>query len=108
MPAFPEKEIKLRVEEREEEASPLIIERKEVVTPIPVQFNKQITDDKGQSLVQSPATQSVTITLPSDRSQLTTLAKGSVSDSITWFASFWLRMIKKAIRFGWRLVIGKT
>lgn len=104
MPVFPEREIKPKIEEREEEASSLTIERKEVVTPIPVQFNKQVTSDKGQPLIQNPAAQTVTITLPSDQSQLTTLAKGSVSDSLTWFAAFWLRMIKKALHFGWRLL----
>jgi len=104
MPVFPEREIKPKIEEREEEASPLTIERKEVVTPVPVQFKKQVTGDKGQPLIQNSAAQTVTITLPSDRSQLATLAKGSVGDSLTWFAAFWLRMIKKAIHFGWRMV----
>lgn len=104
MPVFPEREIKPKIEEREEEASSLTIERKEVVTPVPVQFKKQVTGDKGQPLIQTPAAQTITITLPSDQSQLTTLAKGSVSDSLTWFAAFWLRMIKKALHFGWHLL----
>lgn len=103
MPIFPERE-KIPVQERPEEASPLTIERKEVVVPVPVQFQKQVADAKGQPLIQSPATRVVTITLPKDESHLLILAKGSVSDSITWFAAFWLRMIKKAIHFGWQLI----
>ena len=104
MPIFPEREKEPQVEERPEEVSPLTIERKEVATPIPVQFKKQVTDDKGRPLIQTPATQTVTITLPAEESRLTTLAKGSISDSITWFAAFWLRMIKKALHFGWKLI----
>lgn len=104
MPIFPEREKRPQVEERPEEASPLEIEKKEVVTPVPVQFKKQVTDDKGRPLIQTPATRTVTITLPEEESRLTALAKGSISDSITWFAHFWLRMIKKAIHFGWNLM----
>jgi hypothetical protein len=104
MPVFPEREAKPKIEQREEEISPLTIERKEVVTPIPVQFNKQVKSDSGKPLIQTPSAQPITITLPADQTQLTALAKGSISDSITWFAHFWLRMIKKAIHFGWNLI----
>jgi hypothetical protein len=105
MAAFPEREQK-PVEQREEEISPLTIERKEVVQPVLTQFKSQVKSDQGKPLIQSPATATTTITLPADQNQLTTLAKGSISNSITWFAAFWLRMIKKAIHFGWRIFSG--
>ena len=106
MGLFPERETTPKTEERPEEISPLTIERKEVVTPIPTQFTKQVKSDGRQPIIQSPATQKVSIQIPSDQTQLTPLSKGSISDSITWFAAFWIRMIKKAIHFGWRIVFG--
>jgi hypothetical protein len=102
MPVFPERE-KIPIQERPEEASPLTIEKKEVATPIPVQFRRQVISDKGQPLIATPATTSVTVTIPQTPTVLAALAKGSVSDSVTWFAAFWLRMIKKAVHFGWQL-----
>lgn len=105
MGLFPERQREIpRVQERPDEASPLNIEKKEVVTPVPAQFKKQVISDTGQPLIQSPATKVVTIQLPADSVQLTSLAKGSVGDAITWLAAFWLRMIKKALHFGWRIL----
>jgi hypothetical protein len=103
MPIFPERE-KTPVRERPEEASALTIERKEVASPIPAQFKAQVKTDKGQSLIQSFSGRDISITLPKTPQNLDELAKGSISDSITWFAAFWLRMIKKAIHFGWQLI----
>ena len=48
----------------------------------------------------------IKITIPKPQADLENLSKGSVSDSITWFAAFWIRMIKKAIHFGWELIGG--
>jgi hypothetical protein len=107
MPIFPEREKPLLIEERPEEASPLTIERKEVVTPIPTQFSGQVKSDKGQPLIQTPQTQATTIHIPADPAHLTTLAKGSVNDSLTWLGAFWMRMIKKAIHFSWQILVGK-
>jgi len=106
MPLFPEREKKPGVEFRPEEATPLEIERKEVATPVPSQFIKQVKSDDGQVLTQSQPSEAVTITLPADQTVLAESVKGSVDDSVTWFAAFWLRMIKKAIHFGWR-ILGK-
>lgn len=106
MPLFPEREKKPGVEFRPEEAAPLEIERKEVVTPVSSQFTKQVKSDDGQILTQSQPSTTVTITLPVDQTQLTESSKGSADDSVTWFAAFWLRMVKKAIHFGWR-ILGK-
>jgi hypothetical protein len=67
-------------------------------------FTAKVTDDSGKSMVQSPANQVVTITLPSEPAQLEALAKGNPLNAVTWFARFWLRMIKKALHFGWKIV----
>ena len=45
MPVFPERE--KNVIETPEEASALTIERKEVVTPVPIHFQKQVKSDSG-------------------------------------------------------------
>jgi hypothetical protein len=107
MPIFPEREKPLPIEERADEISPLTIERKEVVSPVPTQFVGQVKSDKGQPLIQTPQAQSVSIQLPADPAQLTTLSKGSVNDSLTWLGAFWVRIIKKAIHFGWQILVGK-
>lgn len=104
MPIFPERE--KNVIETPEEASALTIERKEVVTPIPISFQKQVKSDSGKPLIQVPGgEEKVRITIPKAQAELETLSKGSISDSITWFAAFWIRMIKKAIHYGYNIFI---
>lgn len=105
MPLFPERE-KTPVEVRPEEFPeiPVEVENKSVVTPIPSQFQAQVKSDTGQPLTQSSLTRVLTIQLPADQTQLVTASKGSVINSLTWLAVFWIRMIKKALHFGWRIV----
>jgi len=107
MPIFPEREKPLTIEERADEISPLTIERKEVVTPVPTQFTGQVKSDKGKPLIQTPQTQVTTIQIPADPARLTTLSQGSVNDSLTWLGAFWVRIIKKAVYFGWQIIVGK-
>lgn len=106
---FPEKE-PLPVEKRPEEFPeiPIEVENKSVVTSIPTQFKAKVTGDKGQPLIQTPTSKPVTIQIPADQTHLATLAKGSVGDSLTWLATFWIRIIKKAIHFGWQVIIGRS
>lgn len=73
-------------------------------TPTPTQITTQVADDAGKPLIQTPATQVVTITIPTSQQQLADWSKGSPNNSLTWFAFFWLRMIKKAIHYGWRII----
>lgn len=102
------KEIEGVIESRPEDVSiPPEIEKKEGVTPRPSQFKAQVYDDSGKPLIQTPQTKVVTINLPADQKTLTTLSKGRVTDSLTWLATFWLRMLKKAAHFGWRILKGK-
>ena len=65
-----------------------------------------MTDDKGKPIIQTPPTQVITVTPPSDTTTLSKQAKGDTTSSLTWLAAFWLRIIKKAIHFGWK-IIGK-
>ena len=67
-------------------------------------FNTQVTDDKTAPVIQTAPTQAVSVTLPSDQVTLTNQAKGPVNSSLTWLATFWLRVIKKATHFGWKIV----
>src|SRR3990167_7571812 len=64
------------------------------VTSTQTQFTAQVNDDKGQPLIHSSHS-NVTITLPTDPESLKGLAKGSVTNAVTWLAMFWLRMMKK-------------
>ena len=61
----------------------------------------------GKKLIQTPKTQTVAIQLPTDRGTLASWVKGPMTSSLTWFAAFWLRMIKKATHFGWKIVGSK-
>lgn len=70
-------------------------------------YTATVKDDKGKPITSGPATQDVTVQIPQDQAALTALSKGKVGDSITWFGMFWLRMIKKALHFGKRIVVGK-
>lgn len=105
MPLFPERE-KPTIQERPEEFPeiPVEVENKSVVGSVPTQFRAQVKSDTGQPLIQSPQTQVVAIQIPADQAQLMTTSKGSVANSLTWLAVFWLRMIKKALHFGWKVV----
>jgi hypothetical protein len=70
-------------------------------------FTAQVKGDKGQPLIQTPPTQVITVQPPADSTTLTNWSKGSVTSSLTWLGAFWIRVIKKALYFGWR-VIGRT
>jgi len=92
------------VTEIPETASPFTIEKKEVVTSVPSQFTAKVTNGAGSPLVQTPINQNVTIQIPNDQAMLKGYASGSPQNAITWFAAFWLRMIKKALYFGWKIL----
>lgn len=67
-------------------------------------FTAQVKGDNGAPLIQTPPTQVISVTPPSDQAALTQQSKGSISSSLTWLAMFWLRIIKKAAHFGWQIV----
>ncbi|OGM05989.1 hypothetical protein A2125_02515 [Candidatus Woesebacteria bacterium GWB1_43_5] len=74
------------------------------VSPRLTTFIAQVNDKSGKPLIQTPQSP-VVVTLPTDEEKLTSLSKGSIAEAITWLARFWLRMIKKAAYFGWRVVV---
>ncbi len=74
------------------------------VTPTQSQFTAQVSDDQGNPLLQTSQS-NVTITLPTDHESLEKLSKGSISDALTWMSAYFLRMIKKAVHFGWKVVV---
>jgi len=107
MVVSPEREY-LPVEDRAEEFPeiPVTVENKGVVVPTPSQFTAQVTDDKGRPLIGTPSTEPVTIELPGEKEQLSALSKGTPDEALTWFAASWMRVFKKAVIFGWRVVTG--
>lgn len=109
MGLLPEREPRKNPYENPSEASPLTIERKEVVTPVPTQFKAQVTDDQGNPIISTPETSKADITIP-EVSKETLEGKikgGNIEDSSVWSAGYWLRLFKKAIYFGWKVVFGK-
>ncbi len=80
------------------------LERGGIVQRVQSQFKSQVTDDKGNPLIQTPQTQTVTIQIPASQQQLEDWAKGNPDNALTWFAVFWIRLIKKALHFGWRMI----
>jgi hypothetical protein len=82
------------------------VERATGVKPVQTQITAKVTDDAGKPMMQSPATQTITITLPASTEQLDIWAKGSPNEALTWLAGFWLRLVKKAMYFGWNVVTG--
>jgi len=85
------------------ETLPEKLEQDQNIKVVSKQFTKTVTDDSGQPLIQAPKIQAISITLPSDQNQLIGWAKGPITNSLTWFAVFWLRLIKKAAHFGWKI-----
>jgi hypothetical protein len=72
------------------------------VSVTPTQFTAQVTDDQGQPIITPTPTR--TVEPPASEEQLKNLSKGTPTASITWLATFWLRMMKKARHFGWKMI----
>lgn len=110
MAASPEIKKDLPVTEIPQEISeiPASVENKTMpgVTPTPTHFKAQVNDDSGKPMTQTSQTQAVTIQIPSDPAALAQTAKGSTDDSKTWWAAWFLRLIKRAMHFGWNVVTG--
>jgi hypothetical protein len=71
-------------------------------------FKAQVKDDKGKPIIQTQPTQIITtVQPPADTQTLTQQSKGDTTSSTTWLAAFWLRIIKKALHFGWQILGGE-
>jgi len=104
-PEIPRPEV-TSIQERPEEF-PETIQQIQGVKVVQKNFKAQVSDGKGTPLIQTPPTQVITVTPPGDSVTLTGWSKGSVSSSLTWLGAFWLRVIKKALHFGWQVITGK-
>lgn len=109
MGLLPEREPAKNKYENPEEISPLSIEKKEVITPIPTQFKAKVTDDSGQNLTQTSDDTNFKITIPQkSKDQMEKDIKGGdKEESHVWSVAYWLRIFKKAIFFGWKVVFDK-
>ena len=108
MGLLPEREPHKDQYERPDEGSPLNIERKEVVTPVPTQFKAQVTDDKGQNVISTPKDVKIDIKIPEvDENTLRLKIKGNKEESSVWSAGYWLRILKKAVYFGWKVLFDR-
>lgn len=108
MGILPEIEPKTSPYENPSDPSALNIERKVVVTPVPTQFKAQITDDKGNPVISTPQTAKADIVIPEiNKETLETRVKGDIEDSSVWSAGYWLRIFKKALYFGWKVLFQK-
>jgi len=89
-----------------EVAVPEEVEKKDDpgIKATPSTFKAQVQDDQGNNLISTPETKTVSIELPKITSKLEELSKGSIDDSVTWFGRFWLRIVKKAVHFGWKII----
>ena len=111
MSASPEiKRGDLSIQERPEEFSaeiPVEVENKSVplMSAVPIKA-KPLFDDNGQPLVGTPETEVITITISKPKEQLMDTAKGTIDDSRTWDAKYWLRQIAKAVVWGWKWIVG--
>jgi hypothetical protein len=93
------------IQERPEEF-PETIQQIQGVKIVQKNFKAQVSGRAGTPIVQTPPPQVITVQPPYDQATLAKQSKGSVSSSFTWLAAFWLRIIKKALHFGWK-VVGK-
>lgn len=108
MGLLPEREPRKNQYENIDEASPLNIERKEVAAPIPTRFKAQVTDDQGNNIITTPETVKTDIIIPEiNKETLEVKIKGDTEDSSVWSAGYWLRMFKKAVYFGWKVLFNK-
>lgn len=105
-PEVPEQQVQERAEEFPETIQQ--IQGAQGVQVVQKNFKAQVRDDHGAPLIQTPPTQVVTtVQPPADQATLTKEAKGDTTSSGTWIAAFWIRVIKKAMHFGWKIV-GKS
>jgi hypothetical protein len=95
-----------QVQEINKEAEFIVPEtlRQSGVQVVQKTFKAQVKDNNGQPLIQTPPTQVIAVTPPADDTTLAAWSKGSISSSITWLGMFWIRVIKKALHFGWKVV----
>ena len=109
MPATPETprpENPSVVEHQEEFIVPETLQQKTGVQVVQKNFKAQVNDDHGMPLISTPPARVITVSPPETPAELENWAKGPITSSKTWLGAFWVRVIKKALFFGWK-IIGK-
>lgn len=91
-------------ERKEEFIIPETLQQSTGIQVVPKNFSDQVKDDHGQSLIQTPPTQIIEVTLPTDAKTLDDWSKGPVDSSRTWLGMFWRMIFQKALHFGWRII----
>lgn len=71
------------------------------------EFKTPIKDENGNLLLGAPAHFARELLLPASRVNLLSWSKGSLKDSLTWFANFWLKIIKVAQHFNFAVQEGR-
>lgn len=79
------------------------IERSTGVKVVQKTFTAQVKGDKGQPLIQATPTQVISVSPPANQTTLVSWAKGPITSSLSWLGMFWIRIIKKAMHFGWKI-----
>lgn len=93
-------------ETQEEFVVPETLQQSTGVKVVPKNFTAQVKSDSGKPLIQTPPAQVVSVTPPASSQTLKSWSKGKSTNSLTWLGAFWLRIIKKALFFGWKIMGG--
>lgn len=98
-----------QVSERKEEfVVPETLQQSTGVKVVQKNFKAQVRDDKGIPIIQTPPAQVITVTPPANQINLKSWSKGSITSSLSWLGLFWLRILKKALHFGWKIIEGEN
>lgn len=68
----------------------------------------QVRQPVGTFVSTDKGIQAQTVTIPADPAQLSIWAKGNPVNALTWLANFWLRIIKKALSIGARIITAQS
>jgi len=99
----PESEPKISYEETTEKFE-VPDSLKDEMRPVDDEFKAKVTNTRGQNVIETPETKKITIEIPGQEKTFRAQGKGSITESITWRAKLFLRKIKQALHFGWKLV----
>ncbi|MEK7550271.1 MAG: hypothetical protein AAB535_00595 [Patescibacteria group bacterium] len=102
-PEIPRQEVPQIQERTDEFIVPETLQQSTGVKVVQKNFTAQVKSDRGQPLIQTPPTQVISVTPPAPQITLTSWAKGSITSSLSWLGTFWIRVIKKAMHFGWKV-----
>jgi hypothetical protein len=94
-------------EEPKAQEIPPEVERVPGITPPPAQPQPQATPQQPPAQPQDQtATPQVSVQVSNSDEELLKMSKGSTEESSTWLGTFLIRLVKKAIHFGWKIIRG--